>query len=105
MNGAWIVGAAAGSVLGAAYFAGLRATLGRLPGTRRPTVLALLSYAARTGAVGLGFWAVASAGPSGIVAALAGFLGARHVALRRAVGDAGSGPPDGGPPGDRDRRT
>lgn len=73
----------AGLGLGGIFFGGLRLTVRRLPGARHPALLALASFLARLGAVGVGLYLLAPLGWAALVAALAGILGARHVLVRR----------------------
>jgi len=66
-----------GLVGGAIYFAVLRFSLG-LPGWR----LVAAAAAARLATAGLLFWLAAQGGAGPLLAALAGFLAARAIALR-----------------------
>jgi F1F0 ATPase subunit 2 len=76
---------AAGALLGWLYFRGLRLTLDRLPASRRPGTLVLLSFVVRTAAVVAAFALIAQAAQGhGLAAALLGFIGVRTVIVRRA---------------------
>jgi F1F0 ATPase subunit 2 len=89
-----------GAALGAVYFAALWATLRGLPTARHPALAVATSWVARAGSAGLVFWAVlAVGGVPHVLAALAGFLGVRQLAVRRAADGlaAEAGPRDGRP--------
>jgi F1F0 ATPase subunit 2 len=75
---------ATGMLLGVVYFAGLWLTVRRLPGTPHPARLVFASYVLRLGVVAaiLVFLGRAGGWPW-LVAALGGFLLARHAAVRR----------------------
>jgi len=73
---------AVGAGIGLAFFAGLRATVARLPRARHPAALALASLLLRMGlAFGALYLLARSGGPVSLLAALAGFLVARVVLL------------------------
>ena len=76
---------AAGALLGWFYLRGLRSTVDRLPSSRRPGTLVLLSFTVRAAAALAVFVLIARlAQGHGLVAALLGFLAARIVMVRRA---------------------
>ncbi|NDY41612.1 ATP synthase subunit I [Dissulfurirhabdus thermomarina] len=75
--------AAAGALIGAAFFGGLWLTLRRLPGARRPGLLAAASYALRLGLAVAGFAAVSGGRWDRLAACLAGFVAARIAMARR----------------------
>jgi F1F0 ATPase subunit 2 len=83
---------AAGALLGWAYFRGLRLTVDRLPTSRSPGSLALLSFAARALMAMTAFLLVAQTahGP-GLAAALLGFVAVRTVLVHRAGRDSPRG--------------
>jgi len=74
--------AALGTLGGLAYFALLRRSLAGALDWRRVAG----GSALRLIAAGLALWAVAQAGAGALLAALAGFLAGRWLALRRAGG-------------------
>ncbi len=74
----------AGATLGLLFFAALRATVDRLPGTSHPGALLLASLLARIAVALAVFYAVARLGNwPGLVASLVGFVAVRTVFLRR----------------------
>lgn len=80
-----LVGIAAGLVIGIVFFGGLRLTLERLAGARRPAVLILASFVVRIGLavavlVALARWT----GWAGLVAGAAGMLAVRSLLVRHA---------------------
>jgi F1F0 ATPase subunit 2 len=78
-----LTGLVAGLVLGAAFFGGLWWTLSRIPGARRPALLATGSLLLRLAVVAAGLlWSV-RAGPDRLIACLAGLLVAREILKRR----------------------
>ena len=78
-------GFAAGALLGWLYFRALRLTVDRLPASRRPGTVLLLSLVARAAATVALFALIARAAQgAGLVAALLGFIGTRTVIVRRA---------------------
>lgn len=80
---------ATGALLGWLYLQGLRLTLDRLPASRHPGALLLLSFVARAVAAVAVFALIAHmAQGHGLVAALLGFIGMRTVLVRRAKRDA-----------------
>jgi F1F0 ATPase subunit 2 len=91
-----LVGLACGLIIGGVYFYTLWATARRIADARRPGRLVLASYVGRLAFVALGFYAmVRLLGAAGLVAALVGFLVARHAATRRVT--AMPDPRGGGP--------
>jgi F1F0 ATPase subunit 2 len=72
-----------GVTLGLAYFAGLWATVRRLPAARRPALLALGSFAARLALAAAGFALLLGGDARRGVATLLGFVAVRLVAVRR----------------------
>ena len=72
-----------GAVLGLFYFGGLWLTLERLPGSRRPHVLALLSFFGRTVVVLLVVFLIARQSWQRIAACLVGFVIVRGLMLYR----------------------
>ncbi len=82
---------AAGVLLGAFYFGGLRLTLRRLPGSGQPALLALVSFMGRSAVCLLGFYLVEESGVLALVTSVAGFISIK-VALALWFGfDRGSG--------------
>ena len=81
---------AAGGALGTAYLLGLWATVRRLSATRFPALLSLGSLLARLVLLLGGVYLVADGQWPRVAAALAGFLLARTVLIRR-LGPAGTG--------------
>jgi len=79
-----VIGFAAGAAAGAAFFAALWWTARRLPSARKPGLLALGSFVARLTVVLGVFYLLSRYGRwEPMVAALAGFVAARLVAVRR----------------------
>lgn len=76
------VGLLAGVVLGAFFFGGLMLTVRRLPTARRPTVLALSSFAVRTAVVVVGLAWVAQGGWRRLAGALVGLIAIRVMLVR-----------------------
>lgn len=74
---------AAGLLAGMFYHWGLWLTVRALPGSPRPALLSVLSFAGRMGAVLAFFYLAVRAGPWSLGAAVAGFLAARAVSVRR----------------------
>ncbi len=72
-----------GGVLGFFYFGGLWLTLRRLPGSRSPHTLALLSFFGRTVVVLLTIFLVAKESWQRIAACLVGFIVVRGVLIHR----------------------
>ena len=81
-----IVGAIVGMVLGYFYFAGLWATVQRLPDAKNPAFLALASMFARIILTGLAFYLVWQGSWLRMVSCLAGFLFARTLFIQK-LGD------------------
>ena len=80
-----VFAAIAGGAVGWVYFRGLLATVERLPGARSPAVWLVASFLLRALlALALFMFAARFAGWPGLLAALAGFIGARTVLVRRA---------------------
>ena len=79
----WLIGAAAGAVLGAVYFTLLRRTA-RLHAEAGPASTIAGLYGLRIALAVVVFWAVAHLGALPLLLALAGFLAVR-VAVRRRV--------------------
>jgi F1F0 ATPase subunit 2 len=78
-------GFAAGALLGWLYFLALRATVDRLPASRRPGTVLLLSLVARAVVTVAVFALIARlAQGHGLAAALLGFIAARTVIVRLA---------------------
>ena len=96
MNVVGLVGAfVAGGIVGLAYFAALWFTVRALPSSTRPARLVLVSYLLRLGMAGAMFVLLVRAGGwPALVSALAGFVIARTVMVRRVR------PPDTLLPGD-----
>lgn len=79
-----LAGLACGSVIGGIYFAALWATARSVVGARRPGFLVLASYVGRLAFAALGFYTIVRLlGATGLMAALVGFLVARHAMTRR----------------------
>ena len=72
-----------GLVLGVAYFGGLWLTVKRLPTSRRPALLFLGSFLARTALVVAGIYLVMDGRWERVALCLAGLLVARAVLTRR----------------------
>ena len=78
---------AAGSAAGAAYFAGLWVTVRGLPAARRPALLVFGSFLVRFGGAATTFVLLVRAGGwRWVAAALAGFVLARTLIIRRPRG-------------------
>lgn len=73
---------AAGIGLGMFYFGGLWLTVRRLPTTRRPAFLSLLSFFGRLGVVLFGFYLVMGGHWERLLVCLSGFLGVRIILVR-----------------------
>jgi F1F0 ATPase subunit 2 len=73
----------AGGALGAVYFYGLFLTVRRLPGARRPALLMMGSFLGRTAVVLAGLYLVMGGGVWFLAAAVAGFLIARVVLVKK----------------------
>ena len=73
----------AGIVVGLFYFGGLWLTVQRLPQTRRPAVLSLVSLFIRLGLTLAVFYLVMAGRGERLLACLAGFLLMRLVLVRR----------------------
>jgi F1F0 ATPase subunit 2 len=76
---AW--GFAAGIGLGALYFGGLWLTVSRISRSERPRLLLFASFTVRLGAVLTAFYVLLDQGWVVLIAAMAGFLTARHLWL------------------------
>jgi len=95
VNVVWLLGCAAlGVAIGIVFFGGLWLTVGRLATAGRPALLALSSLIARLFIAALGFGLALRAGWPGLLAALAGFIAVRTVAVAR-FGPTGSWRPQG----------
>jgi F1F0 ATPase subunit 2 len=83
-NEIWPLAAAAalGLILGGAYFGALWWTIGRLPGTSRPTFWLAGSFIVRISLAMGAFYLLLLQGVSALAAALVGFLLARFLWLR-----------------------
>lgn len=90
-GGAVIAGAAAGLILGLAYFAGLWLTTQRLKGARSPGLMLAASWVIRLGLLLGGAYAVTRGAPGSLAAFLIGFWIARWLALRWAKGSMQTG--------------
>jgi F1F0 ATPase subunit 2 len=78
-------GFAAGALLGWLYFRALRVTLDRLPASRRPGTVLLLSLVARAAVAVAAFALIARVAQGhGLAAALLGFIATRTVIVRLA---------------------
>ena len=76
-------GLAAGLVIGATFFALLRSSVSRLPGSPHPAVLMIASLLGRMGLVAASFYVLnLIGGPLALLGALAGFVIARVRAVR-----------------------
>ena len=73
----------AGAALGVLFFGGLRLTVRALRETKHPLAVALVSLYVRIAVTGFGFYLVAGGHWERLVVALAGFLVARRILLRR----------------------
>jgi F1F0 ATPase subunit 2 len=94
-----VLAALAGVGLGLVYFGGLWLTLQRVPRSRSPALLAMVSFVGRTALMLVGFYFVMGDSWQRLVACLVGVVAAR-VALVRRLGpaDAPRETPQGGPP-------
>jgi F1F0 ATPase subunit 2 len=81
---ALILALLAGSLLGAAFFAGLWWTTRKVLSSRHPGLLLLGSLLIRTAAAVAGFYLVSRGDPRRLLACLAGFFLARLLATRLA---------------------
>lgn len=87
-SAAWVDAAAlawalvVGLALGGGFFGGLWWTVRRATVSRRPALLFVGSFALRTGAVLVGFYAVADGHWQRLAGCVLGFVVARHLALR-----------------------
>jgi F1F0 ATPase subunit 2 len=92
----WLLGAfALGFAAGAAYFAALWATVRALPASRHPALVLFGSFVLRFGVVAAVFvMIVRGGGFSCVASALAGFVLARLVIVRRSL------PPETAPSGE-----
>lgn len=77
------VGLAAGSAGGVAFFGGLHWTVRRLPASRRPVVLATVSFVVRGLLLAALLVAAAGSSPIRVLAGLGGVLLVRTVLVRR----------------------
>jgi F1F0 ATPase subunit 2 len=75
--------AVGGAAVGLVYFGGLWVTVRRLPASRTPVVLTLVSFVGRLAIVAVGFWVLTADEPLRIGAALLGLLAVRTVLVRR----------------------
>jgi F1F0 ATPase subunit 2 len=80
---AWLVPLAGGAAIGLLYFAGLWATVRRLPSVRRPGLLVFASFVARIAVAVAGFVVLLGGDARRAVVALVGFLAVRTIAVRR----------------------
>lgn len=85
--GAGIAALLAGAALGIVYFTMLRRAVRRLA-TPEASFAAVIPYLLRLPLAAGGFWLIAQAGAAPLLAALAGFVAARHAMQRRAERDA-----------------
>ena len=74
---------AAGLILGIIYFRGLWQTVVRLPDFRRPAWSMAWSFVARVGIVMTGFFFIMQGHLERLAVAMAGFLLARQILVRR----------------------
>ncbi len=74
---------AAGLILGIIYFRGLWQTVVRLPDFRRPVWSVTWSFVARVGIVMTGFFFIMQGHLERLAVAMAGFLLARQILVRR----------------------
>ena len=92
-----VAGAVAGLLAGVVLFGGLAVTVARLPASRRPVRLVLVSLVARAAVVGGLLVASARLGPGPLVVALVALLAVRTVLIRRAAEAVpAAAEPDGG---------
>ncbi len=78
------LGAAAGGLLlGALYFGGLWWTVRRLPTARHPAALIAGSFLLRAAVAAAGIVVIAGGEPIPLLCAVAGFITARTIAIRR----------------------
>ena len=81
---ALLIAFAAGAALGAVYFAGLWATVRRVPEAKHPMLLLGLSLAARMTVLLAGLWLIGRDGHwERLVAAMVGIVLARVLVMRR----------------------
>jgi F1F0 ATPase subunit 2 len=78
-----VLAALGGVAVGLLYFGGLWVTVRRLPTSRSPVVLTLVSFVGRLALVAVGFWVLMAGEPMRIGVALLGFLAVRIVLVRR----------------------
>ena len=94
------LGAVAGCVLGAAFYAGLWLTVRRVTTARSPRAALLLSFGVRSVLVGAAFVLIARQGALPLLGALVGFVGARPLVTWAVTGRPraghGAGSEDGG---------
>lgn len=77
-----ILGLVAGVALGSAYFAGLWWTVRRSMSSARPAILLLSSAVLRTALLIAGFYVVSGGRWRPLLGCLAGFIGAKLLAVR-----------------------
>ena len=81
---AWLMlSMATGLAVGAFYFAGLWWTVRRLPGSRKPGILALSSYCVRVAVTLAAFYTVMNGQWENPAACMLGFIVARSLVTRR----------------------
>jgi F1F0 ATPase subunit 2 len=78
-----IASLAAGAILGIVYFRGLWQTVLRLPDFKRPAWTLSWSFVARVGIVMCGFYFVMDGHLERLAMAMAGFILARQILVRR----------------------
>ena len=81
-----LLGAAAGLALGAAFYAGLWATVSRARRAKRPWVWFIGSFVLRLGVAGSCFLLLAQSGVWPLAGALAAFVAARPLVTRAVLG-------------------
>jgi F1F0 ATPase subunit 2 len=74
---------AAGAILGIVYFRGLWQTVLRLPDSKRPVWSMSWSYVARVAIVMVGFYFIMQGHLERLAMAMAGFILARQILVRR----------------------
>lgn len=73
----------AGMVLGMIFFGGLWLTVQRMPTSRHPALLFLISLITRMAIVLGGFWLITKGAPGAVLACLAGFFVVRLLATSK----------------------
>jgi F1F0 ATPase subunit 2 len=91
-----LVSAAAGALLGFAFFGALWLTVRRLPDSRAPAAWMVLAYLGRLALLIGGLLLIARGDARRLLGALAGIFLARSLVVRRVMAPAAAAAPDGG---------